>query len=95
MTESAYLIASYRSIAKPFEIQGRHAHCGGTDKWTIAYIDENDARLLAENGLRWGAGEPDWARHYNVIQTMRAKRDLADAQNRLDAANAATPAKEE
>jgi hypothetical protein len=79
----AYVDATYMSIEKPFEIVARLAHCGGTEKWTIAFISEDNARILVQSGLSWKNGEPDWEKHYHRIETMKAERDLKSAQKRL------------
>ena len=80
----AYVRPCYQSIEKPFVIEGRFSHCGGTDKWIIARVSEDDAKLLIESGLDWAHGSgPDWAEHYKKIAIMEAERDKANAEKRL------------
>lgn len=80
----AYIVATYQSLKKPFSIIGRQSHCGGTDKWTIAFIDEDDARLLVENGMSWRWGqEPDWAEHYNKMKRLNLEATIRKAEKEL------------
>ena len=80
----AYIRVSYFSIEKPFVIEAREAHCGGTEHWTIAYLSESNARILVANGLGWRHGdEPDWEKHYSHIALMRAEKDKRDAETRI------------
>jgi hypothetical protein len=80
---SAYVRLDYSSIERPFTIEGRDAHCGGTEYWTIARLSETDARLLVQEGLPWRNGEPDWDKHYHTIERMKAERDKKIAERRL------------
>ena len=87
MTE-AYIKAEYLSADKPFTIEGRESHCGGTDYWTIAMINTENARLLVESGMSWRHGEePDWEKHHAKIKRMFAENDLKKAQKALDELN--------
>lgn len=79
----AYVRVDYSSIEKPFIIEGRIAHCGGTDYWTIARLNEDNARLLTQEGLPWRHQPPDWDKHCKIIERMKAERDVNAAEKRL------------
>lgn len=84
MGTSAVIQATYLSVEKPFELIERSAHCGGTDYFKICMLDDDQARLLAAEGIQWFLGEPDWGEHYRKIEKMKAQKQLHQAQKRLD-----------
>ena len=85
---TAYIVPSYRSIEKPFIIEARFSHCGGDEKWDIARISEDSARILFDSGLKWGLSNFDWDAHAAKIERMKAAQDVWDAQERLRAIDA-------
>lgn len=84
MGTSVYVKAYYTSIEKPFSLEVRHSHCGGTDWHTICRLDLNDAQtLVKEGGLSWWMSEPDWGEHFKKIKRMEAERNIRNAQKTI------------
>jgi hypothetical protein len=85
---SAYIRAEYNNLEKPFIIEGRDAHCGGTDYWTIARLTEDNARLLLDEGLPMRDSDFDWGKHWEKMELYRARRDAKVAADKLAALEA-------
>ena len=81
---SAELRIDYLNLDKPFLLIRREHHCGGTDYYTICRLHEDDARLLAKEGISWLLGEPDWEKHYKDLELYKAEREKKKLEERIE-----------
>ena len=70
-------------IEKPWSLVVRQSGPVETDYTEICTVSDDDARLLAEEGISWLFGAPDWKKHYEEIDRRHAERELRRAQARV------------
>lgn len=78
----AFLKAVYISPEKPFSIKGMDVLSNPWKTWNIAFISEDNARVLADMGIPWEDGEPNWRKHRKKIKQMKDNIELRKTMRR-------------
>lgn len=85
---SAELVIDYSNTDKPFKLIERVSGLGGTEYYDICRLSYDQVTLLADEGIGWLYGKPDWTEFFKVLKIKTLESEKKSIEKKLEALNA-------